>query len=125
MSDTESDDEFTTKPLQKLLEHLYEDLTDAAISAKTIYKSAKQPIDLFTHSFKLTKVAREVFQEKYMSMEEILDSWIPRWKKEGRMSANGYWVRLGAAEAELLGFAEESEQDVYRIASHLIRLFET
>jgi hypothetical protein len=124
MSDSDTDDEFTTKPLQKLLEHLYDDLTDAAISAKKIYKTAKEPQDLFTHPFKLTKAARAVLEERYMSMERILDSWIPKWRKEGRLSANGYWIRLGATEAELLGFAAESEHDVYRVASHLTRLFE-
>jgi hypothetical protein len=121
-SDSE-DDTFTTKPLQDLLERLYDDLTDAAISAKTIYKQAKQPTDLFTHSFKLTRAARVVLERKYASMEDIINLWLPRWKSEGRLSANGYWIRLGK-EAELLGFAPESEHDVYRIASHLTRLFE-
>lgn len=125
MDSSDSEDEsFSTKPLQKLLEHLYDDLTDAAISAKTIYKEAKKPTDLFTHTFKLTRAARSVLEMKYASMEEILDLWLPRWKSEGRLSANGYWVRVGREEAELLGFQAESEHDVYTLANHLTRLFE-
>ena len=124
MSSSESeDDTFTTKPLQKLLESLYDDLTEAAISAKTIYKQAKQPTDLFTHQFKLKKAARAILGRKYASMEELIDLWLPQWKSEGRLSANGYLVRVGE-EAELLGLRKDSEHDVYSFANYLTRLFE-
>lgn len=113
-----------TKPLQDLLERLYDDLTDAAINAKRIYKQSRKPTDLFTHSFKLTSAAREVLEKKYASMEELLELWLPRWKSEGRLSANGYWIRLGKEEAELLGLQEEFECDVYTFANHLTRLFD-
>lgn len=125
MSSSESeDDTFTTSSLQDLLEHLYDDLTEAAISAKAIYKQAKQPTDLFTHSFKLKKSVRHVLGKRYASMEELIDLWLPRWKSEGRLSANGYLVRVGKEEAKLLGLREDSEHDVYSFANHLTRLFE-
>ena len=125
MSSSESeDDTFTTKPFQTLLECLYDDLTESAISAKAIYKQAKQSTDLFTHQFKLKKSARAMLGMKYASMEELLDLWLPRWKSEGRLSANGYLVRVGKEEAELLGLRKDSEHDVYSFANHLTRLFE-
>ena len=120
MSDSE---DFTAKPLRKALKEVLDTLNDAIGSAKTIYrvaKAAKEPSDLYTHRWKLTREARKLVKLRYASIEEILDLWIPAWKAEGRLSET---LRVPAAEAELLGLAPESEVDVYALSNRIPRLF--
>ncbi len=122
-SDSEGEEPFSTKPLQKLLEKMYDELTDSAITAKKIYYAAKEPQDYFTHEFKLKPAARKLLGVKRISLEKLLDIWIPIWKRENRLNINGSLVRLGK-EAELLGLAPEVEVDVYEVCSRAGSLFE-
>lgn len=109
----------------KLLNKIYDDLTEATLSAKSMHTILKEPQDLYTHEWRLHTAARNALKMKYASIEKILDLWTAKWKKEGRLSANGYWIRIGQEEAELLGLRAESEVDVYQLANHMTRLFKT
>ena len=123
-SDSEDESSFSTKPLQDLLEDMYDVLTDAAIGAKKIYYAAKEPQDYFTHPFKLKPTARKVLGVKRISLEKLLAQWTPIWKREGRLNLNGSVVRLGKQEAELLDYKPEQEVDVYDLLARAWDLFE-
>jgi hypothetical protein len=88
--------------MQELLESLYDDLTEAARSTNRIYKAAKEPQDYFSHEFKLRHDVRDVFGKKYISLEEVLKLWIPRWKREGRLKYNPTRVLLNKEEGRIL-----------------------
>jgi len=125
MSSSEDEDtSFSTKPLQALLEDMYDVLSDAAISAKKIYYAAKEPQDYFMHEFKLKPAARKLLGVKRISLEKLLARWIPIWKREGRLNVTGSIVRLGKDEAELLDFQAEQEVDVYELCARAWDLFE-
>lgn len=124
-SDSEEEPSFSTKPLQKLLESMYDELTDCAITAKKIYYAAKEPQDYFTHEFKLKPAARTLLGVKRISLEKLLALWTPSWKREGRLNHNGSLVRLGKKEAELLGFQPEETLDVYEVCAKAGQLFES
>jgi hypothetical protein len=115
---------FSTKPLQKLLESMYEELTDCAIASKKIYYASKEPQDYFTHPFKLSPAAKKRLGVKRISLEKLLETWIPTWKRECRMNHNGSRIRLGKEEANLLGFQPEEEVDVYEVCAKAAQLFE-
>lgn len=122
----ESDDsssDFSTKRLQELLESMYDDLTDAAILAKKIYYASKVPNDYFTYPFRLNDKARRFFGVKRLSLESIVNQWLPRWKQEGRLNANGSQIRLGEVEAHLLGFESEEVVNVYELCGRLGEFF--
>lgn len=107
------DEEFTTDRLQSLLERAYDDLTVAALSTRKIYKAT---------SYKLTKEAREFFGKKRSTLEEIAELWLPAWNSEGRLSANGFLVRVPEPEASLLRITKE-EIDIYELCDHIDNLF--
>ncbi len=123
-SDSEDEEEFSTKPLQRLLESMYDELTDAAIGAKKIYYAAKEPQDYFTHPFKLKKEVRDILGVRRISVDGLLKLWIPRWKEEGRLNRNGSVVRVGDEEARLLGFHPQEEVDVYDLCARVWTLFD-
>jgi hypothetical protein len=124
MSEDEEDiPSFNTKPLQTLLEKMYDELTDCAISSKKIYYAAKEPQDYFTYEFKLKPAARKALGVKRISLEKLLAQWTPIWKRENRLNINGSVVRLGK-EAELLGLEPEVEVDVYEVCSRAGGLFD-
>jgi hypothetical protein len=108
-----------TKKLQALLESLYDDLTDCAIDMQELAKVFK--IEAYQKKRPLTQIAQEVLPFKEASLKELLEFWMPLWKEEGRI--NGRQVRLGA-EGILLGFDEESVQDIYDVCKRVILLFE-
>jgi hypothetical protein len=120
---SEEEGDFSTKRLQDLLETMYDDLTDAAILAKKIYYASKVPRDFFTHPFRLHESARRLLGVKRISLEELLKLWIPRWKREGRLNANGSRVRLGKEEAQLVGYEPEEEVSVYDLCSRISDIF--
>ena len=113
-------DESITEPMQLLLQKMYVDLTDAAISANRIYKATQTP---FTQVHRLGPKAREALGKKRASTEEILKDWIAEWKAEGRLSANGLYVKVSKAQAELLGI-DETTLDIYDVCAHIGALFE-
>jgi hypothetical protein len=76
--------------------------------------------DSYTKKRTLTKSAQSIFQRKTASLKELVDFWMPLWKEEGRI--RGRYITLGA-EALLLGFMEETEQDVYDVCKRMCRLF--
>lgn len=117
-------DEGDSSTLVKGLEKLYVDLTGAAISSNRIYKAAKKPQDFFTHAWKLKPAAREVLGKKRASVEELLAAWLPEWKAEGRLSANGSTVCVAPAQAELLGIKPNSKINVYDLSNKICSLFE-
>jgi hypothetical protein len=88
--------------MQEMLEGLYDELTEAARSTNRIYKSAKEPQDYFTHEFKLKHEARPTFGKKYISLEEVLKLWIPKWKSEERLKYNPTRVLLNKEEGRIL-----------------------
>lgn len=100
-----------------LLESLYDDLTECAIDMRELSKVFK---DKYRKKRALTELAQEVLPFKEASLKDLLDFWMPLWKDEGRV--NGRQIRLGA-EAILLGFDEESVQDLYDVCKRMIRLF--
>ena len=106
------------KKLQSLLESLYDDLTDCAIEMQELAKVFK--VEAYQKKRPLTKIAQEVLPFKEASLKELLEFWMPLWKDEGRI--NGRQIRLGA-EAILMGFDEESVQDVYDVCKRMICLF--
>lgn len=124
-SDSESDSEFTTKPLRRMLNAMYDELTDCAIASKKIYYEAKEPQDYFTHEFKLKPKARKILGVKRISLVKLLAMWTPIWKREGRLNHNGSSIRLGREEAELLGFQLDEEIDVYELCARAGELFES
>jgi hypothetical protein len=106
-----------TRKLVSLLESLYDDLTECAIDMRDLSKVFK---DKYRKKRALTELAQEVLPFKEASLKDLLDFWMPLWKDEGRVS--GRQIRLGA-EAILLGFDEESVQDLYDVCKRMIRLF--
>lgn len=106
-----------TSKLVGLLESLYDDLTECAIDMRQLSKTFK---DNYRKKRVLTQLAQEVFPFKEASLKDLLDFWMPLWKDEGRVS--GRQIRLGA-EALLLGFDEESVQDLYDVCKRMILLF--
>ena len=106
----------TTK-LVGLLESLYDDLTECAIDMRNLSKVFK---DTYRKKRVLTELAQEVLPFKEASLKDLLDFWMPLWKDEG--SIHGRNIRLGA-EALLLGFDEDSVQDVYDVCKRMILLF--
>jgi hypothetical protein len=124
-SESEGEEDFNTKSLQKLLESMYDELTDCAIASKKIYYAAKEPQDYFTHEFKLKPAARKLLGVKRISLEKLLARWTPIWKREGRLNFNGSLVRLGKEEADLLGFQPEETLDVYEVCAKAGGVFES
>ena len=106
-----------TRKLVTLLEGLYDDLTECAIDMRNLSKVFK---DSYRKKRALTELAQEVLPFKEASLKDLLDFWMPLWKDEGRV--NGRQIRLGA-EALLLGFDEESVQDLYDVCKRMILLF--
>lgn len=106
-----------TRKLVTLLEGLYDDLTECAIDMRNLSKTFK---DSYRKKRALTELAQEVLPFKEASLKDLLDFWMPLWKDEGRV--NGRQIRLGA-EALLLGFDEESVQDLYDVCKRMILLF--
>lgn len=106
-----------TRKLVELLESLYDDLTECAIDMRKLSKVFK---DKYRKKRVLTELAQGVLPFKEASLKDLLDFWMPLWKDEGRVS--GRQIRLGA-EAILLGFDEESVQDLYDVCKRMIRLF--
>jgi len=106
-----------TRKLVGLLESLYDDLTECAIDMRNLSKVFK---DNYRKKRVLTELAQAVLPFKEASLKDLLDFWMPLWKDEGRVS--GRQIRLGA-EAILLGFDEESVQDLYDVCKRMIRLF--
>lgn len=117
-SGSESDSELDTSRFQKLLGKLHDELTESILDMYAITKALKP--DSFTKKRVLTKDAQEIFQRKTASLKDLLDFWMPLWKEEGRI--HGRHIRLGT-EALLLGFMEESKQDVYDVCKRMCRLF--
>jgi hypothetical protein len=110
--------------LLKGLEKLYVDLTDAAISANRIYKTAKKPQDFYTHQWKLRPDVRDLLGKKRASVEELLAAWIPEWKAQGRLSSNGSTICIAPAQAKLLGLEPNSKINVYDLSNRICSLFE-
>jgi hypothetical protein len=115
-SDTEGLD---TSAFQKLLHKLHDELTESILDMYALMKQLKP--DSFTKKRVLTKDAQDIFKRKMASLKDLLDFWMPLWKEEGRI--HGRNIRLGA-EALLLGFMEESQQDVYDVCKRMCRLFD-
>jgi hypothetical protein len=105
-------DEFKTDTLQLLLESAYDQLTETAHITRKIYKA---------RSFKLTKEAREFLGKKRSTLEELAELWLPLWNSQGRVSANGFLVRVPEPEATLLHIHEEV--DIYTLCQHIGLLF--
>lgn len=116
--ESDSDSELDTSTLQKLLGRLEDELTESILEMYVITRALKQ--DSFTKKRVLTKDAQKIFERKTASLKDLLDFWMPLWKDEGRI--HGRHIRLGA-EALLLGFMEESQQDVYDVCKRMCRLF--
>ena len=117
-SESDSDYELDTSSLQKLLGRLHDELTESILDMYAITRTLKP--NSFTKKRVLTKNAQEIFQRKTASLKELLDFWMPLWKDEGRI--HGRHIRLGT-EALLLGFMEETQQDVYDVCKRMCRLF--
>ena len=118
-SESDSDYELDTSTLQKLLGLLHDELTESILDMYAITRTLKP--NSFTKKRVLTKNAQEIFQRKTASLKELLDFWMPLWKDEGRI--HGRHIRLGT-EALLLGFMEETQQDVYDVCKRMCRLFD-
>jgi hypothetical protein len=116
-------DEGESSTLVKGLEKLYVDLTGAAISSNRIYKAAKSQ-DFYTRAWKLKPAAREALGTKRASVEELLATWLPQWKAEGRLSANGSTVCVAPEQADLLGIKPNSKINVYDLSNRICDLFE-
>jgi hypothetical protein len=108
-----------TSTFQKLLHKLHDELTESILDMYEITKALKP--DSFTKKRLLTKDAQDIFQRKTASLKDLLDFWMPLWKEEGRI--HGRFIRLGA-EALLLGFMEEVQQDIYDVCKRMCRLFD-
>jgi len=106
-----------TQRLQELLTSIYDELTDCAIDMRELAKVFKDP---YRKKRPLSERAQEVLPFKEASVKDLLDFWMPLWKEEGRI--NGRHIRLGA-EAILLGFDEESVQDLYDVCKRMNYLF--
>lgn len=109
MSDSE-DSDFDTQKIKSLLYKLDDLICDSIESTKRIYYKAKEPQDYFTHRFKLSHEAREFFQTKSLSLQDIVTLLLPTWK----LSPNGFQVTLPTQQAEFLHLPEST--DVYSIA---------
>ena len=109
-----------TSHFQSLLEGLYDELTDCVIEMREIAKVFKQ--DSYIKKRVLTKEAQEVLPFQEASLKDLLEFWMPLWKEEGRI--HGRQICLGA-EAILLGFDEETKQDIYDVCKRMICLFKT
>lgn len=114
----ESKNLLDTKKLQKLLDGLYDELTEAALEMLDIAKMFKE--DSYLKKRFLIQDAQDVLPFTEASLKDLLEFWMPLWKEEGRI--HGREICLGA-EAILLGFDEESIQDVYDVCKRMIRLF--
>ena len=118
-NESESDSELDTSTFQKLLGKLHDELTESILDMYAITRTLKP--DSFTKKRVLTKDAQDIFKRKMASLKDLLDFWMPLWKEEGRI--HGRNIRLGT-EALLLGFMEESKQDVYDVCKRMCRLFD-
>jgi hypothetical protein len=110
-SETSSDSDFDTQKIKSLLYKLDDLICDSIESTKKIYYKAKEPQDYFTHRFKLTPEAREFFQTKSLSLQDILTLWLPTWK----LSPNGGQVQIPQPQASLLHLPTETWLDIYSI----------
>ena len=122
MSSSESaseDEHFNTKRLQKVLESLYDDLTDSIYKMKSLRKKSKAIRSSLTVR-ELKKESQEIFNMTDASAKDIIDFWLPLWKDEGRIS--GRFIRLGE-EAALLGLEPEKKVDLYDLYDSLDCLF--
>ena len=94
------------KRFQELLEKLDNDLADTIIKCHRLSK-------------KLTPEAIELLGKK-RAYQELLDLWIPIWKAENRLSANGDVVQVSAVEAKVLKCQPDEKVCVYRLCDFLI-----
>jgi len=109
-------------PLRKMIkkrESAYDDLSEAVAAAKKICKEK----DFFTYPWKLKREHRKRLGKKYISVEELFAALTPKWKAEGRLSANGLRVRPGKEEAELLGIPENEPIYIYDLSTKCMELF--
>jgi hypothetical protein len=123
MSSSESSDSseepFTTRRLQNILDGLYDDLTDSIYKVKALRKKSKAIRESLVVR-ELTKDAQEIFNMTEASPQDIIDFWLPLWKEERRVI--GRYIRLGE-EASLLGLTPEKKIDIYEIYDTLDCLF--
>ena len=126
--------------MEALLEQLYDDLTETALSTNRIYKEAKIPQNYFTYSWKLKRSLRNTklfLGIKRFSLEQLLQLWIPKWKSEGRLkvkqsgqsgqsghSGQSITIELNQQESELLGLRGAKEVNIYELFSLMIGLFQ-
>ena len=120
--DSDSDSEFTMKPLQNLLEQLYDDLTDTARALRKIRRFRNSKFPPLTEVRRLTRNARTFLGVKEASLEDLLKLWIPGWK----VSVNGRYLFVGdGPEVKFLGFEPRTTIDVYDLHTSMNRLFKS
>ena len=120
--DSDSDYEFTTKPLQTLLEQLYEELTDTARALRKLRSFRNRNSPPLTQVRRLTRSARAFLGMKEASLEDLIKLWIPGWK----VSVNGRYLFLGdTPEVKFLGFEPRTTVDVYNLQAHMNMLFKS
>jgi hypothetical protein len=128
-SDDEDGDLLTSNnsPLSAKLEKLYDELTDLTSRTYRIYKIAKQmrKEDLYSTPFTLKPSAAKYFEKEKMSVEEILNLWIPVWKSEDRLGVSGKTIRLPQKEATLLHMSAEEPVNVYDLCKRIVTLFQS
>jgi len=112
-------DETHLKKIVRKLDLMYDELKEVIASAK----SAQKEKDFFTHAWKVKREHRKVLGKKYVSMEELFESWMAIWKAEGRLSANGLRVRPGKEEAKILGIKEDEPIYIYDLSTKCMDLF--
>jgi hypothetical protein len=117
MSESESsdDDTFSTSKLRAYLKSLRSQIDD-------VLESLEDPGDLFTKQYRLNPSAQSFFNEQSLSVQEMFNLLLHKWKEEGRLGVSGKTIRLSDSEAALFKKKPGISVSIYDCIRYLSRL---
>jgi hypothetical protein len=115
-----SDEDDCVNPFRNLRKRLTEILHEVDDMLHTI--QAEEP--LYKRVFPVRKEFCKVLGMKSGSLSDILQTFLPKWKSEGRIGKGGRMILIGK-EGKKLGLPVDKEVDVYVLCNSMLQMLET
>jgi hypothetical protein len=106
-SDSSDEETFSTSRFRAYLKTLRSQL-DESIEILEQFVTVEKP-NRISHPYPLTPAAQDFFKQKEASLEELAQTLIQIWKKDGRFGLSGRTVRLTEQEAALFQMTKSRE----------------
>jgi hypothetical protein len=119
MSDGEGEDDYVNsiRNLRKRLTAMLEEIDDIVFE---LQKS--EP--LYDKVFPVKRHLVKHLGMKTASLSQLLDKYIPIWKKGGKITRGGRRIHIGE-EGKYMQIPVNSEVDVYVLCNHMLRMLDT